>query len=127
MTSEGEGLIEDKIIIVLSLATLPGLVLQILVELPTRIAWAFDAFDLAVVFVFAVDYAVRFYNAPSKRAFIISVWSLLDLAIIFFVIAGFLFSLPLLYSAPLLRTLRVAKLVTESGRSSEEIHVGASS
>ncbi len=120
MTSAKEGLLEEWIIIVLSLATLPGLVLQVLVNLPANIALAFDTFDLAVVFVFAADYAVRFRRAPSKRDFVVSVWSLLDLAIILFVAAGFIFTLPLLYSAPLLRTLRVARLVTESGRSSEE-------
>ncbi len=111
---------EERIIIVLSLATLPGLIIQVLVDLPANIALAFDTFDLAVVFVFAADYAVRFRRAPSKGDFVVSVWSLLDLAIILFVVAGFIFTLPLLYSAPLLRTLRVAKLVTESGRSSEE-------
>ncbi len=42
-----------------------------------------NAFDWAMSGVFAVDYGLRCYMAPNRRAFVLHVWNLADLLVIF--------------------------------------------
>jgi voltage-gated potassium channel len=66
-----------------------------------------NGLDWAMSGVFAVDYGLRFYMAPSRRAFVFHVWNLADLLVIFTpVIAMFT---PVQWTG-LLRIVRVVRL-----------------
>jgi hypothetical protein len=108
--------------LVLSLATLPGGVAQILFRLDPIQALVIDLFDWIVISIFAVEYAVGLNATPSKARFVLASSSVLTLGIIALALLGAVFSFPLLYSLPLLRLLRALKVFDEAGRSSAELN-----
>lgn len=114
-------ILNERLMILLSLATLPGALLELLAEIQPPWALIVDVIDWSVVSVFVLEYSARLKLAPSKLRFVLDGWNLLNLFIILLALAGFATASPILYSAPLLRIIRTTKLLTESGRSSAEL------
>lgn len=112
---------EEKAMLLLSLATLPGAIVQLLTRLDQEQSLVVDAVDWFAVSFFVAEYAIKLYSAPSKVRFVENPWTVLDLGIILLAFGGLVVSLPILYSAPVLRTFRGAKIFAESGRSSAEL------
>ena len=104
----------------LSLATLPALLLQIVASPSPEQASLIDAFDLAVVTIFAADYAAGIWTAPVKTVYARAPANLLSMAIILLALGGAALSIPLLLSAPILRLLRVFRFYGEAGNASVE-------
>jgi ion transport protein len=104
----------EKLMVFLSLVTLPGTLYQLLGLATPAEATAFDLLDWGVVSIFAVEYVSKLYLAVNRTTFAKSPWNVLNLSIVLLAFTGFLAATPILYSAPLLRVVRTAKLLTES-------------
>lgn len=114
-------ILDEKLMILLSLVTLATAVIQLLQILGPAAVSFLDLIDWAIVGVFVIEYVSKLYLSDSRGGYARLPWNILNLLIILLALTGFLFNSPLLYSAPLLRIVRVTKLFTESGRSSHEI------
>lgn len=114
-------ILNERLMILLSLVTLPGAALEVLAEIQPPWALIVDVIDWSVVSAFVLEYSAKLKLAPSKRRFVLDRWNLLNLLIMLLALAGFATASPILYSAPLLRIVRATKLLTESGRSSAEL------
>jgi voltage-gated potassium channel len=97
--------------LVLSLAVVPLLVVPLVVHLSHGLEKTFFTIDWLVWAAFAVEYLIRFYLAPHKRAFFRH--NLLDLAI---VVLPFLRPLRVIRSARALRLLRSGRVVVFMAR-----------
>lgn len=83
----------------LALLWLPVLVVPLVVHLPAAVAATFEAIDYLVRAVFAVEYLVKLYLAPSRLRFFTR--NLIDLAVV---------ALPMLRPLRALRLLRLLNL-----------------
>jgi voltage-gated potassium channel len=88
----------------LSLAIVPLLVIPLIVRLPHTVHTTFAAVEWLVWAAFAVEYGVRLYLAPHKRAFVRR--NVIDLVV---VVVPFLRPLRIMRSARALRALRAAR------------------
>ena len=89
--------------IAIAIETLPGL--------PHWFERSLQAFEIAVVSVFTVEYALRVWAAPRRGRYIFSFYGLIDLAAILPTILVVGYQLQVLRSLRLLRVLRLLKLV----------------
>jgi len=87
--------------------------LETLPELPRRWRYLLDAFDLMVILVFTVEYALRIWVARRPLRFVFSFYGLIDLAVIapFWIMGA---DIRALRAFRLLRLVRVLKLVRYS-------------
>ncbi len=96
-----------------SFITLPGTLFQLLVRVNPTEALVLELVDWAVISAFILEYVSEFYLATSRSGYAKSPWNVLNLFIILLAFGGALAASPILYSAPLLRTIRVTKLFAE--------------
>lgn len=111
----------DRAMVALSLGSLAGGLVQILVRLSEPQVIAIDLFDWFVIAILTVEFVLGFVASHSKGSYLKSFPALLSLSIISLALLGAFFSLPILFSAPLLRLVRLLKFSGEAGRSSTEL------
>ena len=96
---------------ILALLWLPILVVPLVAHLPAGLADTFDVIGYVVWAVFAAEYLVKLYLAPSRRRFFTC--HLLDLAVV---------ALPVLRPLRALRLLRLLTRETRPGSSPRRCH-----
>lgn len=107
--------------VALSLGSLAGGLVQILVMLSEPQLLAIDLFDWFVIAILTIEFARGLVASHSRGGYLKSFPALLVLSIISLASLGAVFSLPILFSAPLLRLVRLLKFSGEAGRSSTEL------
>jgi voltage-gated potassium channel len=100
---------------ILALAMIPLILVPLVADLPSDVAHAVDAADLAIWGVFAIDYVTKLVLAPRRWYFVRH--NVLDLVV---VIVPFLRPLRILRSARALRIARLARLGAFVGRDAEK-------
>lgn len=105
----GEAFLGFLAIVAVGLTLFP----MLFTEEPPKVYAAIETFQWMIIAWFAVEYIVGWVSAPAKRAFFLSPWRLIDLATILIPLASLLPSVSrALMSSPVLRLVRLARLVT---------------
>jgi Mg2+ and Co2+ transporter CorA len=108
----------DSFMIFLAVAMIPIVLLPILVSLPKSVEDMMTFADYTILGLFIVEYVLKTAFAENVIRHIIDPWHLLDLFIILVPLIGFIpaISHQFAYSSPLLRLLRIVRLVAVGGR-----------
>jgi len=106
-------ILPDGLMIVLALLMVPIVVVPLLVDLPQSIGGFLEAADYTILGVFVIEYFLKAVLARNIREHVLNPWHLLDLLVIVLPLFDFLrvFGGGLGRSSPLLRLLRIARLV----------------
>ncbi len=106
-------LLPDGLMIVLALLMIPIVVVPLLVDLSKSINGFLDVADYTILAVFVVEYFLKAALARNIREHVLNPWHLLDLLVIVLPLFDLLrvFGGGLGRSSPLLRLLRIARLV----------------
>ena len=113
--------IDERVTVPLSAGSFAGGLALLLLALSENERLAIELFDWAVIAIFVYEYATGLRFSSSKAAYIRSAANLLTLSIFLLAFLGLFVSSPILFSAPALRLLRSARVVTEATRSASEI------
>jgi Mg2+ and Co2+ transporter CorA len=118
-----DSVFSEYLMIVLSLALLPTLLIPVFFDVPDSVQESFDVIDYAIVLVFIMEYTLKLAVAADRKAFVTDPWHLLDLFIIIASLAGPLTnaitgaSLDNTSIALALRLLRIPAAISVGGRS----------
>lgn len=108
----------DGLMIVLALIMVPLVVVPLLIDLPESVAEALTFADYTILGIFVSEYLLKTALAKDIRRRVLNPWHLLDLLVIVLPLFDFLqvFVGGIGRSSPMLRLLRVARVVAVSGR-----------
>lgn len=68
--------IASQCLVILSIVTF---MIETSIELPPHIMHIFDISEVVIIFLFCVEYIIRFYAAPNRLGFVFSMYGLIDL------------------------------------------------
>jgi Mg2+ and Co2+ transporter CorA len=110
-------LLPDSLMIALALIMVPVVLIPLLVDLNNSTRIAFNFLDYFVLGIFILEYLLKTVLATNVVQHIINPWHLLDLIIILIPLANLLPMVSIrLGTSPLLRLLRIIRLVAIGGR-----------
>ncbi len=111
-------ILPDSLMITLALVMIPVVLVPLFVSLPQSLLTAFRFTDYFIIGVFAVEYIAKLLLAPDVFRHFISPWHLLDLLVVLIPLITLLpfLNTSLGFSSPLLRLLRIARVVAVGGR-----------
>ena len=111
-------LLPDGVMIVLALLMVPSAILPFFIDLPGSIAETLGFADYTIVGVFVIEYFLKAALARDVRKHVMNPWHILDLIIVILPLFDFLQVLVagLGRSSPILRLLRIARVVAIGGR-----------
>jgi len=106
-------LLPDGLMIALAVLMVPIVVVPLVVDLPRSVGGFLRAADYIILAVFVIEYFLKAALARNVREHVLNPWHLLDLLVIVLPLFDFLqvFGGGLGRSSPLLRLLRIARLV----------------
>lgn len=111
-------ILPDSLMLFLALVMVPVVILPIFLDLPDSILVLFRFIDYAIISIFIIEYVTKLVLARNIWRHFINPWHLLDL---FIVLVPFITLIPVFHSqlrvsSPLLRLLRVIRVVAVGGR-----------
>ena len=106
-------ILPDGLMVALALLMIPIVVIPLFVDLPQSIGGFLEAADYTILGIFVIEYFLKTALARNVREHVLNPWHLLDLLVIVLPLFDFLqvFGGGLGRSSPLLRLLRIARLV----------------
>jgi Mg2+ and Co2+ transporter CorA len=111
-------ILPDSLMIALAVILLPVVVIPLVVKLPLPVDEFFGFVDYVILGIFIIEYFSKLFLAEDRWKHFINPWHLLDLLIVVVPVINFLpfVSSGLGASSPLLRLLRIVRLLAVGGR-----------
>ncbi len=108
----------DGLMIVLAIVMIPVVVIPLLVDLPKSISSSFVLADYTILGIYIIRFILKATLAEDFRKYILNPWHILDLIIVILPLFDFLqlFAAGIGRYSPLLRLLRISRLVAVGGR-----------
>ncbi len=111
-------MLPDGLMIVLAVLMAPLVLVPLFIDLPTSTADTFHFFDFFILGIFILEYIAKTLLAQNILKHVINPWHLLDLLVILLPLVGLIPAVSgrLSVSSPLLRLIRIARIVAVGGR-----------
>jgi Mg2+ and Co2+ transporter CorA len=116
-------ILNDELMIVLALLLIPVVALPLFFTLTPVMTGFLSVLNVVIIAAFVAEYFLKLFIADSKKEFVIDTWHILDLFIIVLALMEFLPLVTLGYgeASPILRLLRVLRIFTAAGRSTDMV------
>jgi Mg2+ and Co2+ transporter CorA len=114
-------ILNDELMILLALLLIPVVALPLFFSLSPVMTNFLFLLNYLIIAVFIAEYFLKLFIADSKKEFVLDTWHILDLFIIVLALMEFLPLTVLGYgeASPILRLLRVLRIFTAAGRSTD--------
>jgi Mg2+ and Co2+ transporter CorA len=111
-------LLPDGLMIVLAVIMIPVVLIPLLVDLPKSLSSSFVLADYTILGIFVIRFILKAALAKNFRKYILNPWHILDLIIVILPLIDFLqlFATGIGRYSPLLRLLRISRVVAVGGR-----------
>lgn len=111
-------ILPDSLMIALAVIMIPVVLIPLFVNLPDSIDVSFRFVDYTILGIFIIEYLSKLVLAPSVVKHFLNPWHLLDLLIVIVPVINFLpfVSSQLGVSSPMLRLLRIIRILAVGGR-----------
>jgi Mg2+ and Co2+ transporter CorA len=116
-------ILNDELMIVLALLLIPVVALPLFFTLSRFMTGFLSILNYVIIAAFIAEYFLKLFIADSKKEFVSDTWHILDLFIIVLALMEFLPLITLGYgeASPILRLLRVLRIFTAAGRSTDMV------
>jgi Mg2+ and Co2+ transporter CorA len=114
-------ILNDELMIVLALLLIPVVALPLFFTLSPFMTAFLSILNYVIIAAFIAEYFLKLFISDSKKEFVTDTWHILDLFIIVLALMEFLPLVTLGYgeASPILRLLRVLRIFTAAGRSTD--------